>query len=130
MAILALQSRELTLVKVKGYKPKPIHELNELWIKSGYGRRGGKKNRRLQKQRLAVFVSYCSSQLGLKSLGQLGKKHVENFFVSRWDLSEKTKTHYWYAIRILWKLLAKIGEPPKPFERLTPHGKILISNLL
>lgn len=118
------------MVKVKGYKPKPIHELDELWIKSGYGRRGGKENRRLQKQRLAVFVGYCASQLQLKSLGQIGKKHVESFFVSRWNLSEKTKTHYWYAIRILWKLLAKIGEPPKHFERLTSNGKILLSNPL
>ena len=99
---------------VRGYQPKPLQELDQLWLKSGFGRRGGKGNRRLQKQRLSVFVSYCASKWGLKSLGQLGRKHVEQFFVSRWDLSPKTKQHYWYAIRVLWVLLGKVDLPPKP----------------
>lgn len=96
------------------FKPKPLAELDALWLKSGFGRRGGKGNRRLQKQRIAVFISYCAEKWGLKSLGQLGRKHVENFFVSRWDLSAKTKQHYWYAIRVLWVMLGKAELPPKP----------------
>jgi hypothetical protein len=96
------------------FKAKPLAELDALWLKSGFGRRGGKGNRRLQKQRLAVFITYCASAWGLKSLGQLGRKHVENFFVSRWDLAPKTKSHYFYAIRVLWQLLGKAELPPKP----------------
>lgn len=99
------------------YKPKPLSELDRLWLQSGFGRRGGKDNRRLQKQRLAVFVSYCAAQWNLKSLGQVGRKHVEQYFISRWDLTYKTKMHYWYAIRILWQLLKKPELPPKPIER-------------
>lgn len=99
---------------IKSFQPKPLQELDQLWLKSGFGRRGGKGNRRLQKQRLALFVSYCASAWGLKSLGQIGRKHVENFFVARWDLSNKTKSHYWYAIRVLWVLLGKADLPPKP----------------
>jgi hypothetical protein len=102
------------LAEVRAFKPKPLAELDQLWLKSGFGRRGGKANRKLQKQRLAVFVSYCSEKWGLKSLGQLGRKHVENFFISRWDLSTKTKSHYYYAIRVLWVLLGKVELPPKP----------------
>lgn len=102
------------MANLLGYKPQPLAELDQLWLKSGFGRRGGKGNRRLQKQRLSVFVSYCASKWGLKSLGQLGRKHVENFFISRWDLSDKTKSHYWYAIRVLWVLLGKADLPPKP----------------
>jgi hypothetical protein len=96
------------------FKPKPLAELDQLWLKSGFGRRGGKGNRKLQKQRLTVFISYCASAWGLKSLGQLGRKHVEQFFVSRWDLTAKTKNHYYYAIRVLWILLGKVELPPKP----------------
>jgi hypothetical protein len=99
---------------VNHFKNKPQQELDDLWLKSGFGRRGGKQNRRLQKQRLSVFVTYCASNWSLKSLGQLGKKHVENFFVSRWDLTAKTKSHYWYALRVLWELLGKAELPPKP----------------
>ena len=102
------------MVNAKGYKPQPLAELDQIWLKSGFGRRGGKGNRRLQKQRLSVFVSYCAASWGLKSLGQLGRKHVENFFISRWDLSPKTKQHYWYALRVLWLLLGKVDLPPKP----------------
>lgn len=102
------------MADLRAFKPKPLAELDVLWLKSGFGRRGGKDNRRLQKQRLTVFISYCASAWGLKSLGQLGSKHVEQFFVSRWDLSAKTKHHYWYAIRILWQLLGKVELPPKP----------------
>ena len=98
------------------FKPKPLHELDQIWLKSGFGRRGGKGNRRLQKQRIAVFISYCAEKWGLKSLGQLGRKHVQNFYISRFDLSYKTKCHYFYALKILWKLLGKIDQPPKPIE--------------
>jgi hypothetical protein len=106
--------RGLTLGDTRTFKPKPLAELDQLWLKSGFGRRGGKANRRLQKQRIALFISYCAEKWGLKSLGQLGRKHVENFFVSRWDLAPKTKNHYWYAIRVLWVLLGKSELPPKP----------------
>lgn len=107
-------SRERILANGGAFKPKPLAELDQLWLKSGFGRRGGKANRRLQKQRLTVFITYCSEKWGLKSLGQLGRKHVENFFVSRWDLAPKTKQHYWYALRILWVLLGKVELPPRP----------------
>lgn len=102
-----------TLVK-QSYKPKPIAELEKLWIQSGFGRRGGKGNRRLQKQRIMVFITYCMVQWDIRSVGQIGKKHVEQFYSSRWDLSAKTKMHYWYAFRVLWSLLGKIDQPPKP----------------
>ncbi len=107
-------SRERILANGGAFKPKPLQELDALWLKSGFGRRGGKANRKLQKQRILVFLSYCMSAWGLKSLGQLGRKHVENFFVSRWDLAPKTKSHYFYAIRVLWILLGKSELPPKP----------------
>jgi hypothetical protein len=112
--MLAHQSRDLTLAEVRAFKPKPLAELDQLWLKSGFGRRGGKGNRRLQKQRILVFLSYCMSAWGMKSLGQLGRNHVESFFVSRWDLTAKTKQHYWYALRVLWVLLGKSELPPKP----------------
>ena len=104
------------MANLRGYKTQPLAELDQIWLKSGFGRRGGKGNRRLQKQRIAVFVGYCASKWGLKSLGQLGRKHVEQFFVSRWDLSDRTKQHYWYALRVLWKLLGKADLPPKPLS--------------
>lgn len=111
-AVLALQG--VILANGGAFKPKPLHELDQIWLKSGFGRRGGKSNRRLQKKRLAVFIKYCAEKWRLKSLGQLGKNHVQQFFISRYDLSYKTKTHYWYALKILWKLLGKIDQPPKP----------------
>jgi hypothetical protein len=44
------------LADIGAFKPKPLHELDQIWLKSGFGRRGGKSNRRLQKKRLAVFI--------------------------------------------------------------------------
>lgn len=80
----------------------------------GYVKKGGKDNRRQQRSRMIAFAEFCAN-LGVNSLGQIGKKHVVEYWENHRNLAESTAYSHWLAIRSLWELSGKVGIPPKPF---------------
>lgn len=77
-----------------------------------YVRKGGKKNRRQQAQRMIAFARFCEKN-GVKHLDQAGKRHVELYFRSIQHLSDGTRLQHYYAIRALWELLGRNTEVPR-----------------
>ena len=66
-----------------------------------------------------IFLRYCQKQ----EVNQIGKKDVYNFFNYYNKLSDTTKRDYYYAIRILWKLLDRPKDPPYPSTLQRQFGK-------
>jgi hypothetical protein len=87
------------------------HEVYELT--HHYVKKGGKKNRNQQRKRMLAFAKFAQSH-GVKSLGQLGRKHVIQYWKENRALSERTLYSHWLAIRELWRLSGKVGEPAPP----------------
>lgn len=73
-----------------------------------YKSRGGKASRRRSAQRMLEFVNWCNCEAH-----QTGKKHVHKFFEEK-NFAPSTARDYWYAIKTLWELMGRVGEPPKP----------------
>ena len=78
-----------------------------------YARKGGKQNRRKQAKRMLALAAFAE-RMGCKHLGELGKRHVIEFWKSQRDLSKNVQYQHWLAFRHLWVLAKKPGEPPKP----------------
>lgn len=80
-----------------------------------YTRKGGKDNRRQQAARMVAFAAHAEG-LGATDIGQLGSKQVVDYWRSlrAQGLSERTQYAHWLALRELWRLAGKPGEPPKP----------------
>ena len=98
-----------------------IHEVEALT--HGYVRKGGKRNRKQQRARMIGFAKFAAMQ-GANSLGQIGKRHVLEFWKANRDLSPRTLYGHWRAICILWDLAGKPGEPPRPLSMAT-QGNLL-----
>ena len=84
----------------------------------GYARKGGKDNRHQQIARMTAFASHCES-LGAVQMDQVGGKHVVRYWKAlraSGGLADSTLYSHWLAIRELWRLAGKPGEPPKPFK--------------
>lgn len=79
----------------------------------GYVRKGGKVNRRQQGARMATFALFCE-EAGAGDLGQVGKRHVERYWLAHAHLSPKTLYNHYRALVILWRLSGKNGLPPEP----------------
>jgi hypothetical protein len=92
---------------------KLINEVKKLT--NAYARKGGKDNRRQQRARMIAFAGFCATQ-GANSLGQIGKNHVIQYWKYNRNLAESTAYSHWLAIRKLWELAGKTGEPPKPLK--------------
>lgn len=90
-------------------------------LASTYIRKGGKDNRRQQAARMQSFAVHCEL-LGVFDVGQVGGKHVVSYWRSlraSGGLADSTLYSHWLAIRELWHLANKPGEPPKPFLKTT-----------
>lgn len=87
------------------------------FLTRGYGRTGGKDNRRQQRARMLAFAEHCAAT-GAHSFGQVGKNHVIDYWKAHRALSPATAYSHWLAIRELWRLAGKPGVPPRPFEIL------------
>ena len=82
-------------------------------LAKGYVRKGGKENRRQQLARMQAFAAFCEV-MGASELGQVGGRHVVAYWKANRGLSDATLYSHWLAIRHLWRLSCKAGEPPKP----------------
>ena len=82
-------------------------------LSHAYVRKGGKDNRRQQRARMLAFAEHAAAS-GAHSLGQLGKAHVIDYWKSHREFAASTAYSHWLAIRDLWQLAGKVGEPPRP----------------
>jgi hypothetical protein len=80
-----------------------------------YTRKGGKTNRRQQAARMVAFAAHAEG-LGATDIGQLGSKQVIAYWraLRAQGLSERTMYAHWLALRELWRLAGKSGDPPRP----------------
>lgn len=79
----------------------------------GYTRKGGKINRRQQAGRMTAFALFCE-EAGADHLGQVGKRHVERYWLAHAHLSGSTLYNHHRALVVLWQLAKKPGLPPLP----------------
>ena len=87
------------------------HRLNQ------HAAKGGKTSRRRQVKRIYEFVDWCKC-----SPEQIGKKHVHQFFAKH-EFAVSTERDYWYAIRLLWRLIGRSSDPPRPPQRKQAESK-------
>lgn len=73
-----------------------------------HARKGGKTARRRQVKRVEEFVSWCGCDPR-----QTGRGHVQRYFAAR-GFAPTTERDHWYAIRLLWRVMGRPVDPPKP----------------
>jgi hypothetical protein len=88
-----------------------IHQVEALT--RPYAAKGGKDNRRQQRARMMAFADHCAAH-GAAEIGQVGARHVISYWKGRRHLSEATAYSHWLAIRELWQIAGKQGDPPRP----------------
>lgn len=72
--------------------------------------KGGKTARRRQLKRVEEFVAWCGCDPR-----QIGRGHVHRYFSEKGFAPTTARDHY-YAIRLLWRVMGRAGEPPGPGE--------------
>ena len=88
-----------------------VQQVNK--ITHAYAAKGGPVNRRQQVSRILAFAKFAE-ELGVISIGQLGKNHVVKYWKNHRELSDPTLLNHYYAICVLWRLIDKIEKPPRP----------------
>ena len=91
----------------------------------GYASKGNKEYRGYQRARMIDFAKHAAT-LDVRSSGQMGKFHVVAYWKTHRDLNGRTAYAHWLAIRELWRILDKPGEPPRP--RVVGNANILEKN--
>ncbi len=76
-----------------------------------YAAKGGKTSRRSTVRRIRTFIDFCQ-----RPAAQIGRRQVHEFFeqLEQRHLSPTTFRDYHRAICLLWRLLGRSGEPPRP----------------
>lgn len=74
-------------------------------------RHGGKKNRR----NVVAMINRVCEFSDIHHVEQLGKKQIIAFYKSHKHLSHTTLRNYFYAMKLLYKMLGRKGDPPEPW---------------
>lgn len=82
-------------------------------LADGYVRHGGKDNRKQQRARMLAFAELAAG-MGARSVGQVGGRHVIEYWRHHRSLTESTAYNHWLALCALWELAGKAGKPPRP----------------
>lgn len=75
-----------------------------------FQRHGGKKNRR----NVVLLINRIANFSGVTHIDQIGKNHINRFYVAHSHLSDRTLRNYYYAMRHLYQMLGRSGLPPMP----------------
>jgi hypothetical protein len=73
-----------------------------------HARKGGKRARSRQLKRIHTFITWCG-----RAPHQIGRRQVHEFYRAR-AFAPTTARDYDSAIRLLWRCLDRVGEPPRP----------------
>ncbi len=87
-----------------------------------YLRHGGKQNRKKRVDRLCNACMWVSDRFRINDIRQMGRRQVWEFYANNSTLSDKTLLEYFYAFKLLWCLLQRAGEPPRPKNRQRYSG--------
>lgn len=90
---------------------RQVEQATHAWAAKGH-----KANRARQRRMMYRFASHAEA-LGAREKGQVGGRTVISFWKAlraEKGLSWATQMDYWRAIRELWVLWGKPGEPPRP----------------
>lgn len=92
-----------------------LHE--QVWQDThSWASKGNKKNRAKKRRMMFNFAAHAEFS-GARNSGQVGRITVIKFWKHQRiekKLSWATQMNYWQAIRDLWRLWEKSGEPPRP----------------
>ena len=82
----------------------------------GWAAKGNKAGRARQRQMMRTFAAHAAAA-GAREIGQVGDRTVVSFWkaLRTANRAYATQMDYWRAIRELWQLWGKTGEPPRPF---------------
>lgn len=90
----------------------------EKWVRERahvYVRHGGKTARRAMVKRLIAALSdIAAREQGVSQPSQVGRAHIHRYYARQSHLSSTTLRDHFYAFRLLWELLGRPGEPPRP----------------
>lgn len=89
-----------------------LHEATHAWAAKGH-----KANRARQRRMMMAFAGHAEA-LGAREKGQVGGRTVIAYFkaLRAANRAYATQMDHWRAIRELWQLWGKPGEPPRPFK--------------
>lgn len=73
-----------------------------------YAARGGKTHRRRVVRRVEQVIRECGCPAD-----QIGRRHIHELYERR-PMAPSTQRDYDEAIRLLWQLLGRSGQPPRP----------------
>ena len=79
--------------------------------------KGNKAGRSRQRRMMMAFAGHAEA-LGARERGQVGGRTVISYFkaLRAANRAYATQMDHWRAIRVLWQLWGKPGEPPGPRE--------------
>ena len=85
------------------------------WATHAWARKGDKKLRALQREKMKIFAAYAELT-GAMDAGQVGDVTVIRFWKSQRlnNISFEEQMSFWGAIKELWMIWGKVGEPPLP----------------
>ncbi|HKJ84205.1 MAG TPA: hypothetical protein VJ961_09345 [Mariprofundaceae bacterium] len=78
-----------------------------------YIRKGEKAVRKRRQKQMLRFAKFSTS-MGVHHLGQLGRRHVINFWRCNREMPDDEVYEFWIALTDLWWLADKHGDVPKP----------------
>ena len=93
-----------------------LHEATHAWAT-----KGNKAGRARQRRMMMAFAGHAEA-LGARERGQVGGRTVISYFkaLRAAKRAYATQMDHWRAIRELWQLWGKPGEPPRPFPSEKP----------
>ena len=97
-----------------------VHQVEQ--ATHAWAAKGNKAGRARQRRMMYRFASHAEAH-GARDKGQIGGRVVISFWKAlraEKGLSWATQMDYWRAIRELWVLWGKPGEPPRPFPSEKP----------
>ena len=90
---------------------RQVEQATHAWAAKGH-----KANRARQRRMMMAFAGHAEA-LGAREKGQVGGGTVIAYFkaLRAANRAYATQMDHWRAIRELWRLWGKPGEPPRPF---------------
>ena len=91
--------------------------MSEAWARTdSYLRHGGKRNRRDTVRTLIHILDEIRTHESCLP-GQIGRRQIIGYY-KRQTLSAATLKRHYAAICLLWQLLGRSGEPPRPPQKV------------
>lgn len=97
---------------------RQVEQATHSWAAKGH-----KSNRARQRRMMMAFAGHAEA-VGAREQGQVGGRTVITYWkaLRAGNRAYATQMDHWRALRELWQLWGKPGEPPRPFPAEKPAG--------